>query len=745
MCSHLVGRLGFGANEYDWDVPRFFAALEVLSHAPAVQLREHDVQHDEVGPLRASHLERLAAGSGLQRLEAGGAEIYATDQSNRGLVIDDEDAASIDAIGVAGRRGGAEPFTSRAEWRCGSLSAAAMRPVRAVTPTLARTRPTANRDVECARQGAGDYSLSPAGGALSAKAANQLLEYVSTGAFTALALVSLRYWLGRRDRPSLWAALCFGSLAAVSLAGFVTPENPETGAEKLEVQLLIVVLLLFPYLLFRFAASFTPASRLTELLAGILTIGLVAWTFALPEIPSDDEPRSRAFTLYLVALMLDWALLSFLMAARLWRAGRGQPSVPRRRMRLLSFAATVLTLALLLAVANAESNQMLELGTSLLGIASAALFALGLSPPTFVRLYWRRPELDRVRDATGRLIAANTPDEVTSDVLPPLAKLVGADAIFLLDREGKVLASHGAPPEAIDTNDAALRVETAGGTLVVWTGPYAPFFGEEELDLMRSVGSLIGLALDRSRLFVREHEARLELERADALKSNFIALAAHELRTPVTSVHGIISTLDRIGDQLSQPDVEELREALRTQSDRMRRLVEQLLDLSRLDAETVPIHPVPIPVRAEVEGLVTAAAGDQARDVEIAVPADLQARIDRAVFERVFSNLLTNALRHGAAPVRVTAEQRDRHFRLTVEDRGPGVPVQFVDELFERFSRSDEARARGLGSGLGLSIARSYAQAHGGDLVYEPAKPRGARFQLVIPQEGATPGQANLT
>ncbi|MGH2921512.1 MAG: sensor histidine kinase, partial [Gaiellaceae bacterium] len=98
--------------------------------------------------------------------------------------------------------------------------------------------------------------------------------------------------------------------------------------------------------------------------------------------------------------------------------------------------------------------------------------------------------------------------------------------------------------------------------------------------------------------------------------------------------------------------------------------------------------------------------------------------------------------RHGAPPVRVTARRKDRHFRIAVEDSGDGVPPGFVQDLFERFSRSEQARARGLGSGLGLSIARSYARAHGGDLVYEEVRPHGARFELVVPQysSSATPG-----
>jgi signal transduction histidine kinase len=105
----------------------------------------------------------------------------------------------------------------------------------------------------------------------------------------------------------------------------------------------------------------------------------------------------------------------------------------------------------------------------------------------------------------------------------------------------------------------------------------------------------------------------------------------------------------------------------------------------------------------------------------------------------VIGNLITNAFRYGQPPVIVRAERTDNHLRITVEDRGVGVPAAFVPDLFERFSRSEASRAAAVGTGLGLSIARSYARAHGGDLVYEDADPTGAAFRLVLPANGATP------
>jgi signal transduction histidine kinase len=84
----------------------------------------------------------------------------------------------------------------------------------------------------------------------------------------------------------------------------------------------------------------------------------------------------------------------------------------------------------------------------------------------------------------------------------------------------------------------------------------------------------------------------------------------------------------------------------------------------------------------------------------------------------------------------VTAQGQDRHLRLAVEDRGQGVPPEFVPRLFDRFARSADSRGRDDGSGLGLAIAQAYARAHGGEIVYEPVVPHGARFEVVIPLRG---------
>ncbi len=163
------------------------------------------------------------------------------------------------------------------------------------------------------------------------------------------------------------------------------------------------------------------------------------------------------------------------------------------------------------------------------------------------------------------------------------------------------------------------------------------------------------------------------------------------------------------------------------QSERLRRLVEQLLDLSRLDGRSLTTDPRPLVVRAVLESIAKQAAPGSA--VQLDVATDLAAVADPIVIDRVVSNLLVNALRYGEPPIVIAAEQSDRHLRISVEDNGAGVDEALRPQMFERFTRGDDR----AGSGLGLAIARAYARAHGGDLLYTP-RGAGARFELVLPQ-----------
>jgi signal transduction histidine kinase len=557
----------------------------------------------------------------------------------------------------------------------------------------------------------------------------EVLGYVNLALFTVVAAAAVWVWRKHRERAGLWAALTFIALAGVVDAGPLLPDEPDEQWERIAVRVLIAALVLFPYLLYRFTLVFSPPSRRLSLLVGALTVLLVVWTFALPEVPSEGEEWPTSFLLYVAAFTLHWTLLAVVVTWRLWRAGRGEASVARRRMRLLAVAAATITAALLVAVASPNEGSVGDLVGAVLASVSAVLFFLGLAPPTVLRLWWRRPETARVQEAIAGLMGATSEREVTERVLQPMAEIVGAKGIELHDDRGELVGAYGLRDE---TEGRVVPIELEGGHLAVWTSAYAPFFGADELAALRTMASLTMLALDRARLFAHEREARAQLERADEVKTNFIALAAHELRTPVATVHGLVETIYGRRSMLDAAQLEELETVLRGQTARMKSLVEQLLDLSRLEAEAVAIKPVALAVRPRVEQIVAVAAGEQAEDVEIDVDPHLVAELDPEALDRILSNLVVNALRYGAGPVTVSARQNDRHFRLVVEDNGEGVAPEFVPDLFERFTRSRETPGR-TGTGLGLAIARSYAQAHRGDLVYERGDPNGARFQLVLP------------
>jgi signal transduction histidine kinase len=313
----------------------------------------------------------------------------------------------------------------------------------------------------------------------------------------------------------------------------------------------------------------------------------------------------------------------------------------------------------------------------------------------------------------GRIAATRRPvvlDDVDhADVLNPIL------------REKGIKSLAGVP---LITRDRVLGV--------VHIGALTPrTFTPADVELLEVVAQRAAVAIDRS----LAHE---QVVRLTQIQRDFIALAAHELRTPATTVYGLAATLAR---RELPPDTErELRETLYEQSERMSRLVEQLLDMSRLDAASIEVSPELIALRPQLEEIVRASAAGREQEVVIETPHTENVVVDRSVLERVVGNLVTNALRYGAPPVRLVAQQTDTHLRIVVEDSGEGVDPHFVPHLFDRFRRSEHAQQVGTGAGLGLAIARAHARAHGGDLLYHPASVTGATFELILPRTNPPAG-----
>ncbi|GLY04954.1 ATP-binding protein [Actinoplanes sp. NBRC 101535] len=225
-----------------------------------------------------------------------------------------------------------------------------------------------------------------------------------------------------------------------------------------------------------------------------------------------------------------------------------------------------------------------------------------------------------------------------------------------------------------------------------------------------------------------------DLAAADRQRRELIANVSHELRTPITALQAM---LENIVDGVATAEPETMETAL-AQTQRLSRLVTDLLDLSRLDAGVVPLRTAPIDVPSFLaavvrEAAVNAEGSGYSVHFEVAAP-ELVVAGDRERLHQVFANLLDNAARHSppGGTVAVRAERHDEQVLIVVTDEGAGIPAEERERVFERFTRGE--RATGGGTGLGLAIARWVVQMHRGTIaVAEPDGRPGCHIQVRLP------------
>lgn len=360
-----------------------------------------------------------------------------------------------------------------------------------------------------------------------------LLQYFDLVAFVLLAVLSFRHWGRREDRASLWAFLMFACLALVGIVAELLPEDADGDLLTAVEKLVIAVLLLFPYFLYRLSASFRSGQRSAwDALATTLTALVIAWSLVAPRLPERGEDRPFAVQLFVTAILVQWVTLSVVVATRLWRAGADQPAVARRRMRTLSAASILLSVGIVISgTGGGERSAAYDLVIQLLVLASLVAFYLALFPPAWLRTLWRGASEARLRDAVAGLMTASSRDEVVEAVLPQAAELVGGHGVALIDKDSNVLGSTGfSDDELIDpgslgarsqNNDELVVLEYPFGCLAIKTTAHTPFFGQDDIDLLGSLGLLTNLALQRLDKVELEREvAELHARRRQALEIN---------------------------------------------------------------------------------------------------------------------------------------------------------------------------------------------------------------------------------
>jgi signal transduction histidine kinase len=226
-----------------------------------------------------------------------------------------------------------------------------------------------------------------------------------------------------------------------------------------------------------------------------------------------------------------------------------------------------------------------------------------------------------------------------------------------------------------------------------------------------------------------------DLADVDRQRRELVANVSHELRTPIGALQAL---LENLADGIAPPDPAALHTAL-AQTQRLGRLVEQLLDLSRLEAGAMPLERQPFGVRGLLEQAARecALAGDRGVRLVVAVePADLEAIGDPDRMHQVVANLVDNAVRHSprAGHVWLAARTDNGSTAIEVADEGPGVAPEDIDRIFDRFIQTQPPGGGDGGTGLGLAIARSIVDAHGGTIRAEHRAPHGCRMIVELPR-----------
>jgi signal transduction histidine kinase len=273
---------------------------------------------------------------------------------------------------------------------------------------------------------------------------------------------------------------------------------------------------------------------------------------------------------------------------------------------------------------------------------------------------------------------------------------------------------------------------TTIGTLGLWRESTLDPFTIDDQRFLQELADRAGLAVDNARLYS-------DAQAAIKARDEFLSVAAHELKTPVTSLRGYAQLLLRQSKRGDEIPPERLRAALASidrQTFRLSSLISQLLDTSRIHSGELRVQTSSTDIAELIAELVEHARTlSDVHDIRIDVAKELVADIDSVRVEQVLTNLIENAIKYSPRGGVISIEAGragDEWMRIAVEDTGPGIPIAEQDRIFERFYQLDN-RGTATGMGLGLYISRQIINLHGGSIVVESPESGGARFVVLLP------------
>jgi signal transduction histidine kinase len=603
----------------------------------------------------------------------------------------------------------------------------------------------------------------------------QLVQATNNVLFVAIFVLVAIGAFRRRTRTAVDTALFFGALA------FAVLENPVLQllgipANAVTTAIAVILVMSLPYLMLRLLADFADV----PLLARAATLGgLIAVVIVVVTGGTLLDPSATLFLIgYFVAASL-YAALGFI------HLSRRSSGVTKRRIQAVAAGIGLLGLAVFVAAGGIVSPGAAGLfsgATQVFALLAAISWMLGFAPPSPLRRYWQEPELRAFLGRASTLPRLPTTAAILRELERGAGESFGARAaIGLYDADARVLRFEnvqGALPAEVPEDsrflgarvfasqraaffpDAAqahpehattYRSARIGPVLVapISAGarrigvleafaPHQPIFSSDDLALAQLLADQAAVVLESRALMDEAARVRAQ-EQTAKLKEDFVSAAAHDLKTPLTTLLGQAQILEiRFAREPALAPHQPAIRRIAREARRLSALVDDLLDASRIEEGKLEVRREPIDIAAVVREVAERSRPEKERIV-VDVRERLAGRFDRRRIAQLVDNLVENGLKYSAedSPVEVRAWRESARIRISVRDHGIGIPVTDLPLVFERFHRAANVSARRYaGIGLGLYICRGIAEEHGGRIWVESTVGQGSTFHVVLPDAG---------
>ncbi|GAC1613531.1 MAG: hypothetical protein NVS9B1_22160 [Candidatus Dormibacteraceae bacterium] len=579
---------------------------------------------------------------------------------------------------------------------------------------------------------------------------------ITAAAFVLLALATVADWVRHRGRARAMLALALGFLALVAAGGRV-PDLTGYRGPLIRV-VLVAAFMASGYFVLLFRDAFIPLDRRWRTgAAGLTALAILLGVLPLlPGLAQEERPFQPAVTVFIIG---TWALLVGEAIWRFWVAARGKPRVQRLRMRALTvgFAGLILILVVSGAGGTASQTVAVQLASQLLALAMVPVILVSFAPPTWLRRQWRVREEVALQRAVQDLLLFSPDTKILAERAVGWAiRLVGAEGAFIQDGNGQLLAAAGMDEAAVDSIMASrggatdgrllqlpgtpsrsaivttLPLEMGPAVMGVLAGPFTPVFGTDEIVQLEAYATSVAAGMERTRVTER-------ITAMEKSKSQFLNLASHELRGPLTVLRGYISMLESgVFGELNAKGLRALP-VMNGKAIEMNSLVEQMIEAARLEDGRLQLRLEEVDLRVVVESAVESVQPlvDAGHPLVLDLPAEeVPAVVDRERILTILTNLIDNAVKYSPGGGEVHCQLRIKGGAAEVEvvDQGLGVAAADLPILFTRFGRVTTPETQSIGgTGLGLYLAQELARMHGGDLVVQSRPGAGSTFTLKVP------------